>query len=191
MRRTVERIILGRGKYVLAPSLAALAFVGTGCGDNEGSKTTKSKTSTAAEIRERPAPTGQTGAELAASIARTSKDVEGDKTVPATFCKNTDQNPQAVYSQNPARLIVNTLCQPPLGKPASLYEEPSFESEKVGKVEDGDVVDAICIDPNGQSTTNVDHKGSDTWVKISSEGETGFISEVNLAFVRDADFERC
>jgi hypothetical protein len=98
-----------------------------------------------------------------------------------------------MYSQNPARLIVDSLCQPPLGTPVGVREGADFGSDKVGEVTDGEVVDALCVDTNGQSTTNVlgPISASTTWVKIMHGTLEGFVSEVNLGYVDDSRFSEC
>ncbi len=72
---------------VVAASLA-LMLGAVGCGsDNSVSSQSKAP-------QERAGPSGQNGPELAKSIAKISLAVRGEQTVPSTFCKNTDSNPQ-------------------------------------------------------------------------------------------------
>jgi hypothetical protein len=173
--------------------LASLALAG--CGDSSSSQTKETSQAPAPAATE-PAtgPSGQTPKDYARSVAKLSRDYRGkNNDVPAGFCESTNNNPQRMYSRHPAKLIVNSLCQPPLGEPVGVYKSSSFHSESVGKINDGDIVTAHCIDKSGQETTNVTGPGSasETWVKISKGNIEGMVSEVNLGYVNDALFKEC
>lgn len=170
-----------------------------GCGGNDEPSKAPKTTNPCLEL---PGPSGSAGPELANSIAAISRrlreEIRRKKCLPddvsSSFCLNTNENPQPMYSSKPARLIVNTLCQPSLGEPASVYRVPKYEKEEeIGEVQDGDVVEAHCIDPNGVKMRNAlgERSASTTWVKISHGSNTGYISEVNLAYVQDSQFEEC
>lgn len=190
MSRSYEKLKVKANVLVAS---TALLLGGVSCGGDQDSSKNNPKPKAAAG--EHPGPTGKNGPALAASIARISREVRGvpPTEVPDSFCLNTNGNPQRMFSERPQRLIVNTLCQPPLGYPASVYGSPDSDSRKIGEVQDGDVVNAICIEPNGDPTRNVLGASSEssTWVKISHGDTTGFISEVNLAYVDDSEFQQC
>lgn len=197
MGKNIERSWSYVSRRYLAPGATMLALFGvSGCGSDNETGTTALVTEEANSRivpQERPGPSGKTAKALAASIAKISREVKGEEIVPGTFCENTNDEPQRMYSTSPARLIVNTLCQPPLGEPAALYKDPSFGGESVGTVRDGDVVKAQCIDTDGQATRNILGASSEstTWVKVAAGDSTGYLSEVNLGYIDDARFKVC
>ena len=168
----------------------AIALGATGCGGSDG-KT--AETQPRAGIEHQLLPPGLSGPARAKAIARLSHEARGQATVPSGFCEYDNAHPQPLYSRNPARLIVDSLCQPPLGTPVGVYKDADFSSDKVGEVDDGEVVDALCIDVDGQSTTNVlgPVSASTTWVKVMHGTLEGFVSEVNLGYVDDSRFSEC
>src|ERR1700712_5965426 len=100
-----------------------------------------------------PTPVVLTGAQLVSRIKKESHDARGSNTVPKEFCENNSRNPQQPYSvsHGSVKLIVNSLCQPPIGEPVGMYAHPQFNSQETTTVRDGDVVTAECVSPNGQS----------------------------------------
>lgn len=168
----------------------AIALGATGCG---GSSDKTVETQPKAGIERQVLPPDLSSPARAKVIARLSHEARGQATVPSGFCEYDNAHPQPMYSRNPARLIVDSLCQPPLGAPVGVYKEATFSSDKVGEVTDGEVVDALCIDTNGQSTTNVlgPVSASTTWVKIMHGAVEGSVSEVNLGYVDDSRFSKC
>lgn len=174
-------------------ALASAAIFSAGCGSDNKAETTSSAAQTTPQ-EQRAGPTGDTPQQLAASIIRISRAAKGkDLMPPPSYCENSNTKPQEVYSKTPAKLIVNTLCQPPLGEPATLYDTPSFSGEPTGTVRDGDVVQAKCIDPNGEATRTHDGVPSEstTWVQVTKGEVTGYLSEVNLGYVDDTSFKTC
>lgn len=175
---------------VLATGVA-LALGATGCGGSSD-HATPTQPKTGGIERELP-PSNLSGSARAKIIARLSRGVRWQATVPSGFCEYDNAHPQPMYSQRPARLIVDSLCQPPLGEPVGVRKDATFSSDKVGEVTDGDVVDALCVNTDGQSTTNVlgHESASTTWVKIMDGTDEGFVSEVNLGYVDDSRFNEC
>ncbi len=176
-------------RRALAASVA-LAVTLPGCGGDGGET---AKTQLRAGMEREVVPPNLSGPARAKIIARLNREARGQTTVPSVFCEYDDANPQPPYGRNPARLIVNSLCQPPLGAPVSVHGEANFGSDKTGEVTDGEVVEALCVNPDGESTTNVlgPQSASTTWVKVAHGTTEGFVSEVNLGYVDDSRFDEC
>ncbi|HET7059887.1 MAG TPA: hypothetical protein VFH99_01015 [Candidatus Saccharimonadales bacterium] len=188
------------GEKLLASGLIVLLGA-AGCGGgSSGESPAKKRASARHELLALPAPSGNTPAALARSIGRLSRragvlrqESHDAGAVPSSFCKYDDNNPQPTFSSKPARVIIDSLCQPPLGAPVGVYADANFSSDLVGKVRDGDVVEANCIDPSGQTTTNVlgSRSQSSTWVEITEGKIEGYVSEVNVAYVNNSAFQHC
>jgi hypothetical protein len=177
-------------RRALAAGVGVTVTLGAiGCGGSSNTSGTKPK----AGVERQLPPPDLSGPARAKIIARLSREARGQATLPSGFCEYSNAHPQPMYGQNPGRLIVDSLCQPPLGEPVGVYEGATFSSDKAGEVTDGEVVKSMCVDTHGQSTTNVlgPVSASTTWVEVTHGTVEGFVSEVNLGYVDDSQFNEC
>lgn len=183
--------LITRKRIAAASTIMALGVVG--CGKKDTSATKQQQPPKKVVVAEPPAPDGDTPYRYAQAVARAGAKVADQYTVPSTYCRYTNKRPQRLYSHNPDKLVVNGLCQTPVDGPISVYNDSASAEIDAGQLRNGDVVDVVCIDTVGEFTTDVrgGDWGSQTWVKVRRDDVTGFVSEVNLGFVRDNRYEAC
>lgn len=175
-------------KVLAVTTIASIGLIGCSSGNKEA-PTTKVDTS---RLNQQLIPAGNNAQELSTSIKKLSKEYKGKEPL-QEFCVSRNESPQRAFGGKPVKVIINSLCQPPIGEPVGIYPSPTLQGESVTKANDGDIVDALCIEPSGQSITNVrgDASASTTWIKIAHDDTENYVSEVNVGYIDDALLEKC
>lgn len=146
-------------------TLAALGFTGVllaGCTADSGES--EPRGNTAAATSSSTAESAPSGTESTVKTNNTEPLCEGSPDVVSLDLQE-------------GQVVVDGACDPDPSAPVGIYPEATQQAQSIDQVETGDVLEAECVQNDGQERANTQEK-STAWVRVSTDNGTGMIPEV-------------